>query len=100
MSLPSKPISSSEIVCLIKKLPAHKAPGHDLITNKVLKNLSKKCILSFAHIFNSMLRLSYFPSIWKLPVVILIPKVGKPKNLASSYRPISFLPILAKYLKN
>jgi len=96
MSLPIKPISPGEIVCVIKKLPANKAPGHDLITNKVLKHLSKKCVLSLTHIFNSMLRLSYFPSIWKLAVVILIPKVGKPKNLASSYRPISLLPTLGK----
>jgi hypothetical protein len=83
MSLPTKAISPNEIVCLIKKLPAYKAPGHDLITNKVLKNLSKKCILSLTHIYNSMLRLSFFSTIWKRAVLIVIPKVGKPKNLAS-----------------
>ncbi|KAL4112199.1 hypothetical protein QTP88_016033 [Uroleucon formosanum] len=43
-----------------------------------------------------MLRLSYFPTIWKHAVVIVIPKAGKPKNLASSYRPISLLPTLGK----
>lgn len=43
-----------------------------------------------------MLRLPYFPTIWKLAVVIIIPKVGKPKNLATSYRPISLLPTLGK----
>ncbi|KAL4142644.1 hypothetical protein QTP88_005062 [Uroleucon formosanum] len=80
----------------VPKLPARKAPGHDLITNKVLKNLSKKCILSLTHNYNSMLRLSYFPTIWKHAVVIVIPKAGKPKNLASSYRPISLLPTLGK----
>ncbi|KAL4132531.1 hypothetical protein QTP88_009665 [Uroleucon formosanum] len=96
MSPPTKSISPNEILCLIKKLPARKAPGHDLITNKVLKNLSKKCILSLTHIYNSMLRLSYFPTIWKHAVVIVIPKAGKPKNLASSYRPISLLPTFGK----
>lgn len=43
-----------------------------------------------------MLRLSYFPLIWKLSTVILIPKPNKPKTLATSYRPISLLPTLAK----
>lgn len=43
-----------------------------------------------------MLRLSFFPATWKIAVVILIPKVGKPKNLISSYRPISLLPTLGK----
>lgn len=88
MCPPTKPISPNEIVCLIKKLLARKALGHDLITNKVLKNLSKKCILSVTYIYNSMLRLSYLPTIWKLAVVIVIPKIWKPKNLVSSYRPI------------
>jgi hypothetical protein len=43
-----------------------------------------------------MLRLSYFPIIWKHAVVIVIRKVGKPKNIALSYRPISLLPTLGK----
>lgn len=41
-----------------------------------------------------MLRLSYFPIIWKLSTVILIPKPNKPKTLDTSYRPISLLPTL------
>ena len=96
MSLPTKSISPGEISSIIKKLPIGKAPGYDLITNKVLKNLSKKGILLLTFIYNSMLRLSFFPAIWKIAVVILIPKVGKPKNLVSSYRPISLLPTLGK----
>ena len=43
-----------------------------------------------------MLRLSYFPAIWKLSIIILIHKPNKPTNAASSYRPISLLPVLAK----
>lgn len=41
-----------------------------------------------------MLRLSYFPTIWKLSIVILILKPGKPTNIATSYRPISLLPVI------
>jgi hypothetical protein len=43
-----------------------------------------------------MLRLSYFPSIWKITVIILIHKPNIPKNEPSSYKPISLLPVLGK----
>lgn len=43
-----------------------------------------------------MLRLSYFPDIWRIAVVMLIPKIGKPKNMVISYRPISILLTLGK----
>jgi hypothetical protein len=47
-------------------------------------------------IFNSMLRLSYFPVAWKLSIIILIPKPGKTPNVPTSYRPIILLPTLGK----
>jgi hypothetical protein len=40
-----------------------------------------------------MLRLSYFPVTWKFAQIVMLPKPGKPVNEASSYRPISLLPI-------
>jgi hypothetical protein len=41
MSLPAKPITLLEIIQIIKKLYPKKAPEYDLITNKLLKHLSK-----------------------------------------------------------
>jgi hypothetical protein len=96
MSLPAKPIFPSEIVTVIQKLRPNKAPGHDEITNKIAKNLSKKSIMFLTHLYNSMLRLSYFPSTWKHSVIIMISKPNKPKYLTSYYRPISSLPTFAK----
>jgi hypothetical protein len=43
-----------------------------------------------------MLRLSYFPVTWKFAQIVMRPKPGKPANEASSYRPISLLPITSK----
>jgi hypothetical protein len=80
MSLPAKPISPGEIENTLKKLPDCKSPGNDLITNKILKNLPKKCIIYLTYIYYGMLRLSYSPSIWKSAVIILIHKSGKPKH--------------------
>jgi len=44
MSLPAKPISPGEIQYIIKKLPLGKTPENDLITNKILKNMSLKTL--------------------------------------------------------
>ena len=49
-------------------------------------------------IFSSMLRLRYFPVQWKYAQIIMIAKPGKPPTEASSYRPVSILPILSKLL--
>jgi len=94
--LPAKPTSPNEVKFLIHNLKVGKAPGYDLITNAILKKLPDKTLILITYIFNSMLRLSYFPLIWKLSTIILIPKPNKPKNLVTSYRPISLLPTLAK----
>lgn len=43
-----------------------------------------------------MLRLSYFPPVWKHSVIIMVPKPNKPKHQILSYRPISLLQTLGK----
>jgi len=99
MSLPTKPTSPSEIQFIIKKLSNKKSPGHDLITNRIIKHLPKKAILLLACIFNSILRLSHIPQVWKHSIIIPIPKPDKPPDQPSSYRPISLLPSLSKILE-
>uniref|UniRef100_A0A2S2Q352 Putative RNA-directed DNA polymerase n=1 Tax=Sipha flava TaxID=143950 RepID=A0A2S2Q352_9HEMI len=99
MALPAKPTSPAEISGIIKKLANRKSPGHDLITNKVIKNLPAKTIIFLAHIYNATLRLSYFPSTWKSSVIVTILKPGKPPKHPSSYRPISLLQVLGKILE-
>ncbi|KAL4125774.1 hypothetical protein QTP88_010014 [Uroleucon formosanum] len=93
---PPKHFTPNEIKYTISKLKNGKAPGHDPIANKILKKLTNKTILNITHIFNAMLRLSYFPPLWKISTIILVHKPGKPKNTTSSYRPISLLPSLGK----
>ncbi|KAL4127114.1 hypothetical protein QTP88_011312 [Uroleucon formosanum] len=91
---PPKHFTPNEIKYTISKLKNGKAPGHDSITNNILKKLTNKAILNITHIFNAMLRLSYFPPLWKISTIILVHKPGKPKNTTSSYRPIGLLPSL------
>jgi len=96
MSLPTKHTTPNEIKNLIQKLKIKKSHGHDQITNKIFQHLPKKSIILLTYIFNSMLRMSYSPLIWKLSVIILIHKPNKSKNEPSSYRPINLLPVLGK----
>ena len=96
MSPPIQPFTSAEIIEAISRLNPKKAAGHDLIGNKAIKELPIKGIALIASIFNAILRLEHFPKAWKISLITLIPKPGKPIHEASSYRPISLLPTLSK----
>lgn len=90
-------ISHHEVADMIKfKIKTKKAPGMDLITGELLKQLPNLALKKLADIFNAALELRHVPSAWKKAEVILIPKSGKPPALASSYRPISLLSIVGK----
>lgn len=86
----------AEIAAAIKAMRPNKAPGPDLITNLVLRNLSRKALNVIKHIINSMFQLSYFPSQWKEAIVLPIPKPGKQHNMPQNYRPISLLNTISK----
>jgi hypothetical protein len=96
LSFPPKTISPREVSCAIHSLPIGKAPGYDLITAKILRQLPRKSILFLTYVYNSILRTSHFPIQWRYSVVVLFPKPGKPHHLPSSYRPISLLSLLSK----
>lgn len=73
-----------------------KAPGYDLITGEVLKQLPRKGLVKLTRIINASLRFRYLPMLWKVAEMIMVPKPGKSPNEVSSYRPISLLPIMSK----
>ena len=90
-------VSFTEIKKIIKEqLHLQKAPGHDLISNKMLTELPDIAIKIFSYMCNAMFRVGYFPKIWKSSNIKMIPKPGKDPTLVSSYRPISLLPCLSK----
>jgi hypothetical protein len=96
MTLPPKHIRPSEVEHAIHHSPRRKTPGYDLITSEVAVKLPKKALLMLTYIYNSMLRLSYFPVLWKFSVIIMILKPGKPPDSPKSYRLISLLPLFSK----
>jgi len=96
MSFPAKHTTPSEIIFINNKLPIKKTPGHDLLTNCILKNIPKKAILFLTHIYNASLRFSYFSSFWKKSNIIPIIKQNKHLTYYTTYRPISFLLTFSK----
>jgi len=96
MSLPITPFSSKEVAQTIARTNVRKAPGYDLITGKVLKQLPKKAVTFLNVLFSIMLRLSNYPLLWKFAQIIMVRKPGKPINDVTSYRPISLLPLSSK----
>lgn len=81
---------------IMENINPRKAPGFDLITGEIMKNLPKKAIVKLTYIVNAAFRLKYVPSIWKVAEVLMILKPGKPPNEVKSYRPISLLPVISK----
>ena len=96
VSLPPRPITPAEVWREINWTSPYKAPGYDLITGKVLKELPRKAIVLLTTTHNNILRLGHFPLQWKYALVIMIAKPGKPPQQTNSYRPISLLPLLSK----
>jgi hypothetical protein len=91
-----KLLTPNEVRQEINNISSRKAPGYDLIVGDILKHLPRKALVLLTVIYNSMLRLCYYPIQWKFAQIIVIPKPGKPETEITSYRPISLLPVVSK----
>jgi hypothetical protein len=100
MALPLSKIGIKEVEQIIKR-DTHptKAPGYDLITGNILKELPKKGLQAITQIYNAIFRLENFPCHRKIGQIIMIAKPDKNPTEVTSYRPISLLPILSKILE-
>jgi hypothetical protein len=76
--------SLREIKNLIKKLKSGKTTGCDEVPNMLLNNTPRRAAVSLTYIFNSCLKLCYFPKQWSHATVIPIPKPGKDHSDSSN----------------
>lgn len=76
-----------------------RAPGNDRITKYHLTHLPENIITNIKNIYNASLSIGYFPKLWKISQMVLIPKAGKSPTQHINYRPISLLSILGKGLE-
>ena len=92
-----KNISLHEVQNTIKtRINAKKSPGYDRVTGKLLKELPMRGLIYIRNIFNVIISMKYFPKVWKVAEIIAIAKPNKDATIATSYRPISLLPLLSK----
>jgi len=94
--IPTNPFTVNEIKIIINHLNPKKAPGYDLITNKILKMLPETAIKYITQLCNAVVKGSFFSLQWKVAQIIMIQKPSKPTEPAESYRSISLLSVLSK----
>jgi len=84
----------------IQKYSLKKSPGYELITTELAGCVPKTAIVLVTVIFNVDLKLTCCPLLWKISIIILVPKANKLPDVLSSYRPINILPSSSKSSKD
>ena len=92
-------IDLDEFETNLAKCKNRSAVGHDGISYFLLKKLPKKTKESLCRIYSDTIRLGYFPKLWKVAIVKMIPKPNKDVKYAKSFRPISLLSCIGKLLE-
>jgi hypothetical protein len=90
---PINHLKRTQVQAVINSIHPKKSPGYNLITSKILKELSTIVI---QYLINGVLLKGYFSAQWKVVQIILTLKPGKPPHKLASYRPISLLPTVSK----
>ncbi len=78
----------------------HKAFGPNQLPNGVLKDMVGIIAAPMCHLFNSSLRDSYIPTIWKSANICPLPKIKPIQDISKDLQPISLNPVLKQYPVN
>ena len=76
-----------------------KAPGMDNISNLMLKRGGPVLWSHLRRLYNLSLSCGYVPTVWKLAVIVPLPRAGKDLRSPGGYRPVSLLPTISKLLE-
>lgn len=92
--------TNEEISQVLKNMNPSKAPGYDGFTSDVCTEVHSTNPMTLRALYNSCMRLGYFPRAWKRATVITLRKPGKEDySRPNAYRPIGLLPVLGKVLE-
>ena len=92
------PITETQMLDLINKIPSSKAIGCDDLSVKVLKLAASVLTHPLRRLMNLSISTGSFPSTWKTAQFTPLFKNGSRED-TSNYRPISVLLVLSKILK-
>ena len=88
----------SDITAIIKSLKPTKAHGADDISIRMIQLCGDSITLPLTLIIKFSLMSGTFPDTWKMANIIPVHKKEE-KNIVKNYRPISLLPIFAKFFE-
>ena len=83
----------------LMKCKNRSAVGHDGIGYSLIKKLPKETKNDLCGLFSDAIRLGYFPKLWKVAIIKMIPKPNKDTKFAKNFRPISLLSCIGKLLE-
>ena len=84
---------------VLQKVSAKKAPGPDKILNGILQLLGPTLIQELTRVFNSCLRLGYYPKHFRVSITVILQKPQKDDYIdVKLYRPVALLNTLGKLL--
>ena len=86
-----------EIAKLIRNIKKSQI-SHCGIPGKFISLISQTISYSLSRLFNNLFEIGHFPEIWKLAHITAIFKQSGPKTSNTSFRPISILPTLSKFM--